>query len=233
MNRASATSRFFFPSPTSWAIRCSVGVSSLDGGIAPPTRARSFRAPCAHSGAPRARKRPSACSRVERAARFCLALRSTSPFTSRVRASSKGCGTRRWSTRACSSAERAADRSPRAAVSSPRPRPAVAMAHGRSRVRHWRSRRSRSASASSSLPRETSASIASGTTGTMPGSGDPISSRNASTGSSRSIAAMGLDRESSRNPSTARWQVASRMSSFSRHRGALPPRPTEPHPRRR
>jgi hypothetical protein len=25
MNRASATSRFFFPSPTSWAIRCSVG----------------------------------------------------------------------------------------------------------------------------------------------------------------------------------------------------------------
>jgi hypothetical protein len=35
MNRASATSRFFFPWPTSSAIRCSVGVSPPDGGRAP------------------------------------------------------------------------------------------------------------------------------------------------------------------------------------------------------
>ena len=46
MSRTSATSRFFFPSPTSWAIRCSVGVSWLDGSTAPPTRARSSRALC-------------------------------------------------------------------------------------------------------------------------------------------------------------------------------------------
>ena len=172
---ASATSRFFLPSTTSWAIRCSVGVSPLEGQRRTTDTGQVVSRPL------RPQRRTEGLRQLERllpgwSGRLASAWlsRSTSPFTSSVRASSKGCGARRCSARACSSAELAARQlapgrgeQPTASRGAWRwPTADRGLVLGAPDDR--RAPRPRPA-----FPGETRASIASGRHGTTPGSGDP------------------------------------------------------------
>jgi len=189
MKSSPATSALVLPLATKSATWRSVPVSWNGEGCLPPIRSRPFFARFDHKEAPSSSNMASAWPRDDRAAFFCFARRSTSPFTRSVRARSNGCGTSACSPTALSRDAIAPSASPPSASSRPRHRSAVARAHGRSSVVPRSIRRRARTSASSGRPSEINTSTASGTQGMIPGSAALNVSRYPRRGSRLRIAA--------------------------------------------